>query len=102
MDLNIAGNIQDNLKQHYVTLTATRGFKKRNLTMYVHTSHKTANLVKSSHFMEKMSSGIPTELNSDSQRFLKATCRLPAERNSVTEEIILTTIILRNHILKIS
>ncbi len=33
-------------KQHYVTLTATHCFEKRNLTMHINTSHKTAILVK--------------------------------------------------------
>ncbi len=37
------------LKQHYVTLTATRGFEKLNLTMHINASHKTAILVKSGH-----------------------------------------------------
>ncbi len=55
------------LKQHYVTLTATCGFEKQNLTMHVNTSHKTAILVKTgSYFTEKMSSGFP----SDVQRLL--------------------------------
>ncbi len=41
----------NNLKQHCVTLTANCGFEKRNLMMHVHTSHKTAILVKPGHIL---------------------------------------------------
>ncbi len=41
------------LKQHYVTLTATHCFEKRNLTMHVNTSHKTTILVKSGHILQR-------------------------------------------------
>ncbi len=37
------------LEQHYVTLTAKRGFDKQNLTMYVNMLHKTTILVKPGH-----------------------------------------------------
>ncbi len=39
------------LKQHYVTLTATHCFEKRNQTIHVSTSHKTAILVKPGHIL---------------------------------------------------
>ncbi len=40
-----------NLKQHNVTLNATRGFEKRNETMHVNMSHKTAILEKSGYIL---------------------------------------------------
>ncbi len=41
---------KENLKQHYVTLTVTRGFEKQHLMMQINTSHKkTAILVKQGH-----------------------------------------------------
>ncbi len=43
-------NINENIKQHYVTLTHC--FEKRNLTMHINTSHKTAILVKSGHILQ--------------------------------------------------
>ncbi len=42
-----------NLKQHYVTLTATHCFEKCNLAMQVNASHKTAALVKSGHILQR-------------------------------------------------
>ncbi len=67
--LNIAGALQEkevavisqatevngdqDLKQHYVTLTTTPCFEKRNLTMHVNMSHKTAILVKSGHILQR-------------------------------------------------
>ncbi len=41
------------LKQRYETSTATRGFKKRNLTMHINTSHKTAILVEPGHILQR-------------------------------------------------
>ncbi len=41
------------LKQHYVTLIKTHCFKKRNLTMHVNTSHKTAIFVKPDHILQR-------------------------------------------------
>ncbi len=41
------------LKPHYVTLTVTRGFKKRNLMMCINTSYKIAILVKPGHILQR-------------------------------------------------
>ncbi len=40
-----------NLKQHYVTLTATCGFEKQNKTLRIIMLHKTAILVKPGHIL---------------------------------------------------
>ncbi len=77
------------LKQHYVTLTTTRGFDKQNLMTPVNTSHKTAIFVEPGHILWRnvlwFSLWRPlTALPQlwDSRRFLKATCRLPADQSS--------------------
>ncbi len=47
------------LRQHYVTLTTNCGFKKQNLPMHVHKSHKTAILLRVSQ-----SHGLQSKLHS--------------------------------------
>ncbi len=71
-----------NLKQHYVTLTTTRGFEKWNLLMLINTSNETAILVKLggvSWSKCRLVFPLMSYDCSDSQRFLKATCRPPAD-----------------------
>ncbi len=50
------------LKQHYVTLTANCGFEKQNLMMHVHTSHKTAILVKPGHISQTKCPDFPSDV----------------------------------------
>ncbi len=56
--------IKKNIKAHYVTLTATSGFKKKttqNLKMHVNMSHKTAILLKKlSHILQRKCPGCRT------------------------------------------
>ncbi len=85
-----------NLKQHYVILTQTHCFEKQNLTMHIHTSRKT-NWVKPGHILWQ---GCPTTALPqfcDSRRFLKATCRLPAEQscNRSTGSLLCLTALLK-------
>ncbi len=68
------------LKQHYVTLTATRGFEKRNLTMHVNMSHKTI-LEKTGHIFWRWCPTTALPQLCGSRGFLKATCILPADRS---------------------